>query len=405
MLKLHPENFKNVDNVIYNITSQIDSYNHQLVGGKISGVDLDLEGAFTPETIQQLARGFKAKGLIVSVAPQVYTTGEPQDVDVANPFNLVLTAGYPGNSNLNTYGPAIAEGSVDYILAQTYNTGSWKVGGYTEGQIEFFTSIATALNNSVKDDCSANLSPTSQLCIPKQTHIVIGEVSNAGASGNVNNIFGSNGTTSYSQANVLSQLKTQIDNVITNQNNISGVMQWSLNNDYMPNGWSDNYAKSGAFSGTIFNAQLPPAIPYFILQVTNTGPDVAGPSAYASATLVVNGEYWVFGKNASWVSAGMVPIAPNNFQQWGTLPSSQNPATPDVIDSNNLDYIFSNGNTSFKTSQIIINGYPSYDSDINNPTGGQWVCNAGENYVFEAGHSYNVMVNPVYHSCDIKQIN
>jgi hypothetical protein len=387
--------------IIDKVYSQITAYNSQLSSAAITGVDLDLENEIDAPTITALAQGFKARGLLVSTAPQVINV-DPNipNVDADNPFNLGLTSG----GNHNQYGPAIAAGYVDYIMAQTYNSGGWTVGGVSESQPNFFSFISLALGNAVRSSC-VNVTT---LCIPNTVKIVIGEVSNAGASGNPNNIFGSDGQTPYNQAAVLSNLSTQVSNVIANYPHIYGVMQWSLNNDYMPNAWGDAQATPGAFSTAIFGATPPPALPYFILQVTNTGPNQAGPVAYASATLIVNGQYWIFGANAPWVPAGMAPIAPNpngsSYQLWGTLPSSQNPTTPNVVDSGNLDAIFSNGVTSFATAQILINGYSSYDSNIMAPSG-QWNCLAGAGYTFEAGHAYNLMINPVYQSCAISKVN
>uniref|UniRef100_UPI0018F0F2A8 glycosyl hydrolase family 18 protein n=1 Tax=Vibrio cholerae TaxID=666 RepID=UPI0018F0F2A8 len=37
-----------VSTLVSNIVTQINTYNQQLQGGKISGVDLDLEGSFSP---------------------------------------------------------------------------------------------------------------------------------------------------------------------------------------------------------------------------------------------------------------------------------------------------------------------------------------------------------------------
>ena len=388
-------NMSTAASIVSTVSQEVANYNSKLVNGKISGIDLDLENGIDAATISALAKGFTDNGLIVSSAPQVITTnGLP--VNSSNPTNLGLTSGGQNNQ----YGKAIAEGYIDYIMAQTYNTGGWTVDGYEENNINFFTSIATALNNSVKSNCTN----TSNLCIPSTTQIVIGEVSNAGASGTVNNIFASNGSTPYNQSTILTSLATQMNNVISTQSNIDGVMQWSLNNDYLPSGWGDNFAAVGAFSSTIFGATpTPPTppLPYFILQVTNSGPNVAGQYAYASATLVVNGGYWLFGN--VW-NQPITPQTPNNYQLWGTLPSSQNPATPGVADSKNLDQIFSGGSTSFTTSQIIINGYANNTTSLANPTG-QFACPQGTNYVFQAGHSYNVQINPAYKSCAITQVN
>jgi hypothetical protein len=403
-----PSHFTNPNTVVSNITAQINAYNSQLRNCKINGVDLDLEGDFSSTTITQLAQGFKNNGLTTSVAPQVYLSSGT-NVDPANPTNLVLTSGFP-QSNTNNYGPAIVGGFVNYINAQTYDTGGWTVGGYAENQVQFFSAIAQALNSTVRTSCSG----TTNLCIPATTQILIGEVANGGAGGgggsNNNNIFNSSGATSYNQASILSNLQTQINTVIPNTTTyqyINGVMMWSLNNDYAPNLYGDSYATAGAFSSTIFGATPPPSLPYFILQISNTGPDVASPTAYASATVVVNGQYWIFGKNVSYAASG-VPIAPGANQLWGTKPSSQISGLG-VVDSNNLDMIFSNGNTSFSASQIIMNGYPSVNSDILTPvSSSQFNCVDrtsrawnGNGYTFKANNTYNVQINPTYKSCAV----
>lgn len=385
----------NTDTVISNITAQINAYNNKLKNGKIDGVDLDLEGDFTSDQILALAKGFKAANLRVSVAPQVYySTGS--NVDAENPTNLVLTSGGSG-INQNVYGAAIANGYVDYIMAQTYNTGKWTVNNYAENQVEFFSAIARALDVSVKDSC-AN---ATTLCIPNTTKIVIGEPANAGAGG-AYTIFNATHTMpppAYNQATILKNLKSQVDAM--NQNptkygNISGVMMWALGNDYAPQLYSDSSAVSGAFSSTIFGAPVPPQLPYFIMQISNTGPNAPGPGAYASATIVVEGAYWNFGYN----SGNGIPIAPGNNQPWGTITSAHNPQTPTVADSGNLDQIFANGKTSFVAQQIIINGYQSQDQGLGAPTS-QVNCPAGTGYTFEAGKSYNVMVNAATGVCQI----
>lgn len=379
-------NVNTVSSVVDHVIAQIDAYNQQLSGGKISGVDLDLENNIDADTINTLAYAFRANGLLVSVAPQVYLTSG-NNVDPSNPINLSLSSGGANNQ----YGKAIAEGSVDYIQAQTYNTGGWTVGGSAENQVSFFQSIAQALHNSVYSSCTN----VSNLCIPQGTAILIGEPANAGASGTNNNIYGSNGSTSYDQATILTTLVNEWSIVQGKYVYISGVMQWSLNNDYDPSGWGDSNATAGAFSSALFGAAPtpPPSQPYFILQVSNTGPDVAGEDAYASATIVVDGQYWVFG--TSWNS----PIAPTYSQLWGTLTSSLNPTTPGVTDSASLDTLFSD-KTSFTASSILINGYSSQSQSLSNYNH-QYTCPSGEGFVFQAGHSYNLMVNAASHTCAI----
>ena len=174
--------------IINNVSGQIAAYNAKLIGGKISGVDLDLEGSIDAATITALAQAFNAKGL-VAAAPQVINLSAGSNVEPANPTNLGLSSG----GNNNQYGPAIAAGYVDYILAQTYNSGGWTVGGVEENNVNFFATISQALNNSVKSSCTG----VTTLCIPQNVQIAIGEPSNAGASGTLNNIFGSTGTTYY----------------------------------------------------------------------------------------------------------------------------------------------------------------------------------------------------------------
>ncbi len=387
-------NAQTADQIVANVSAQINQYNDQLKGGgTISGVDLDLENSIDGATIEKLAYGFKSKGLIVSIAPQVITT-DGMNVDPNNPTNLGLSSG----GNNDQYGAALAAGDVDYVLAQTYNSGGWTVGGVQENSVQFFSEIAKALNNTVRGDCTGS----AVLCIPNTVQIVVGEPSNGGASGTVNNIFASNGSGSYAQANILTQLQGALPAALA-YSNVDGVMQWSLNNDYDPSAWGDTSAAVGAFTGAIFGAPPPVSLPYFILQISNTGPNVPGPLAYGTVTLVVNGQYWVFGTNAPWTPAKVVPVAPLENQEWGTLPSSKNPATPGVVDSNNLDRIFSNGVTSFTATQILVNGYSSRDADIGKPAR-QWGCTM-TNYQFAANHSYNLMFNPTNGACALTQVN
>ena len=378
--------------VVKNITAQIAAYNSQLRNGRIDGVDLDLENNFTSDQILALAKGFKAAGLLVSTAPQVYySTGS--NVDPENPTNLILTSGGSSSINQNVYGAAIAGGYVDYIMAQTYNTSGWTVGNYNESQPEFFSAIARALNVTVKSSCSG----VSTLCIPTGTKIVIGQPANAGSGGfTIFNPTAASPIPSYNQAAILTSLNSQISTVLqdsTKYGAISGVMMWALNNDYSPQSFGDGYAASGGFSSAIYGAPTPPPLPYFILQVSNTGPNAPGQGAYAAATLVVDSKYWIFGNKYS------APITPGLYQQWGTQPSASNPATPNVVDSGNLDSIFAGGNTSFVAQQIIIDGYSSQGS-LNSPTV-QYACPQGTNYTFQAGKSYNLMVNAASGVCEI----
>ncbi|MFH1452923.1 MAG: glycosyl hydrolase family 18 protein [Armatimonadota bacterium] len=233
--------------IVTNIVAQIHSYNNSLAGGSITGVDLDLENAIDAATINSLAKGFKDAGLIVCTAPQVYLSSGAS-VDPSNPTNMVLTSG-GALATTNTYGTAISNGYVDYIMVQTYNSGGITINGYAENNVQFFKAVSNALNSS-----------RGILSIPDHTKIFVGQVANQCAGGQYN-IFNPNlgwpFPVVYDQQAILNQLKTDIlsmESDSTNYGNISGVMVWSLNNDYMPTGWSDTYATSGAFTRTIFGA-------------------------------------------------------------------------------------------------------------------------------------------------------
>jgi len=391
--------------VVSNIYAQITEYNSKLTNGKIDGVDLDLEGEFTATQITNLASGFKAKGLVVSVAPQIYLSSGTS-VDSSNPANLVLTSGSPYSTQSN-YTPAIAGGYVDYIFVQTYNTPGWTIDGYAESQVEFFKAAAKALNNSTKSDCSAYASSTTSLCIPDGDNLVIGTVANAGAAYNTANIFNATIGSSYNQSSILSQLKTSIDEMIADPVNypyFDGVMMWSLNTDYAPSLYSDTSATTGAFSTTIYGAESSGGSdgsgPYFILQISNTG-NGSGSYPYATASLKINGLNYEFGGLSSAGKDTALKAGAN--KSWGTLASAQDSNTSSyVTDSANLDALFASGTTSFTVSGIQINKY----SDENKTSAQYVTCNSILSYTtLEAGHSYNVMVNPTYNSCAIEKIN
>lgn len=369
-----PNPQQTVDNVI----AQIQTINGSLPTDKlIKGVDLDLENGISADTIAQLAQAFKAKGYLVSIAPQVESSGG--DIDVKNPVNLVLTSG-GSLANQNSYGEAIKEGNVDYIMAQTYNTGGFTVGGYAENQEPFAKAIAEALNNAV------NI-----LNIPDTTKIVIGEPSNQGAGGQYT-IFNPKAAwplpADYDQAAILGQLKKDIDSMKGDENftHIAGFMQWSLNNDYMPNGWGDQQADVGAFTSAIFGAPKP-AQTYFILQESNTGGQ-----KNSSVTLKVNNQYYSFGQQDG------ATLPKGYMVSWGTLASSK--AQKGVIDSSNLDALFANGVKSV-TVTVIGNSYNNWQTPISQPD----KQTSGTTYTFEAGHSYNVLFNPDTMALEIKKIN
>lgn len=391
--------------VISNIDAQIQAYNNQLKNGKINGVDLDLEGGFTSAQIMALAKGFSDKGYLVSVAPQVYRSSSTySNIDSSNPAGLVLTSGYP-NSEQSNYTPAIASGYVDYVFVQTYNTGDWTIDGYSESQVEFFQAVAKALNNMTQADCSAYISDTSGVCIPDNSSIVIGTVANAAGANNEYNIFGVVAGTSYNQETVLSKLKLGIDNMIADTSNykyFNGVMMWSLNTDYDPTDYGDNSAKVGKFSQQIYGATGgdSPSGKYFIMQVSNTGSGSTGSSPYVTATLVINNAYYEWGGLSSSGTDTALGVSEN--KSWGTLASSQDPNTSSyVTDSNNLDVLLSNSD-SFTVSSVFIN---TYSDKSKTKLASSKKCTSNLDVTrLEAGHSYNVMVNP-NGACALQKVN
>jgi hypothetical protein len=168
-----------------------------------------------------------------------------------------------------------------------------------------------------------------------------------------------------------------------------------VNSDASPNAASLLNAVDQAYGITPRDGAPVTSLLYFILQVSNMASDQPDDNAYASVTLWVNGNYYVFGNQ--WNS----PITPQLNQSWGTLPSSD---PQKVVNSSNLDKFFSNGAISFTTTQVLINGYRSYNSSINQPNS-QTICVMGSGYTFKAGHSYNVIVNAVNKECEIKMMN
>ncbi len=362
--------------IVSNITTQISAYNSELTGGKIDGVDLDLEGGFTAEQIKALASGFKTNGLKVSVAPQVYLSSG-SEVDSSNPTNLVLTSGSP-YSNQSNYTPAIAGGYVDYVMVQTYNTSGWTIklnnNSYAENQVGFFKAVAAALNNTVKTNCSGYESNTTSICIPTSSAVVIGTVTNAGAASNSANIFGVSAGNSYDQASILASLESDIQTMQTDSSNykyFAGVMMWSLNNDYYPSGWSDTSAGVGAFSSKIFGAELAPAATKNLqVQFTNNGQNTG-----VTITLIVNGLYYPFYAN----SGSNQSISASSYAQW----CSADAASDTCPDSWNLD-------------QITVDS--TFTVQVTPDNGTAWSCSSGGK--LSSGY-HNIQVNNDYKSCAI----
>lgn len=177
---------------------------------------------------------------------------------------------------------------------------------------------------------------------------------------------------------------------------LAGMMMWDLNYDAPASDSNSLLATIANEYGYVGPTPTPtPTGVYFILQVSNIGPNVPGQAAYSSASLVVNNSWNLFG--TAWRS----PISPGANQLWGTTLSAEQSG---VTANDKLDEFFADGATSFTTSQIVINGYPSWDSNLDRPSV-QYDCTKGRGYTFQAGHSYNLMLNAASQSCEIKQMN
>ena len=384
-----------VNTIANNVISQINSFN-STHSTKINGVDLDLESNIDGTTIASLATAFKNAGLIVSAAPQVYMrSGSGSNIDPTNPSNLVLTSG----GNVNSYQDALNTGKIDYLFVQTYNTGGFTINNVDESSVHFFKNTAQALNNVVKTSCSGTA-----ICIPASTKIVIGTVANKYAGGTTP--FSSNASAADQQA-TLNTLLSDITSMAGDPafSYFAGTMVWSQNMDYAATAYNPgNTAQTpGAFNTTIFGGSPAPSVPYFILQVSNNAPDAPNNNAYGSVTLVVNGTYYQFPSQYY-----NQPISPQLNQLWGTLPSAQ--STPGVVDSQNLDNLFSGGATSLTASKVLVYGYQN-NSSLDNPSG-TYYCRSNSSYTFNAGHSYNIVFNATDNTgnngtaaCVINQVN
>lgn len=381
-----------VNSIANNIISQINSFN-STHSTKINGVDLDLEANIDGTTIASLATAFKNAGFIVSAAPQVFISSG-NNIDPTNPSNLVLTSG----GNVNSYQAALNTGKIDYLFVQTYNTGGFTINNVDESNVHFFKNAAQALNNVVQASCSGTA-----ICIPASTKIVIGTVANKYAGGFTP--FTSNASAADQQS-TLNALLSDINSMVGNSafSHFAGTMVWSQNMDYAATAYNPAYTAQtpGAFNTTIFGGSPAPSVPYFILQVSNNAPNAPNNNAYGSVTLVVNGTYYQFPNQYN------QPISPQLNQLWGTLPSSQ--STPGVMDSQNLDNLFSGGATSLTASKVLVYGYQN-NSSLNNPSG-TYYCRSNTSFTFNAGHSYNIVFNATDNTgnngtaaCVINQVN
>jgi hypothetical protein len=372
-----------------NMTAQINTYNASLSGNnQVAGVDLDLENGFTSATVNSIAQAMKTqtlangKPLLVSIAPQVVgVTGV--NVDATSPANLGLSAGGINNN----FGAAVANGFVDDVLAQTYNTGptgivlnnvtntnGQVVNGVNESSVLFAQGIAQALNNTVQTSCAS----ATPLCIPASAKILVGEPVNQGAGGTYT-IFNPTAPAAppvqYDQSAILSTLASELNYIFSGNrplySHITGVAVWQLGNDYAPRLYGDTYAVNGGFSTKIFGAAAPPAGPNILLQLTNNSS-----SASEVTTLITAAQaYYPFPS-----------VNPSSFTVWCTQAASSGTCPDSFI----LDTI----------------GAGTFTVQVTPSSGVAWLCPANANGVgpnstvtLTSGIHYNLQVNNDFKSC------
>lgn len=330
----HANSSMNVNNVFNNISSQIDNYNNSH-SRKIDGVDLDLENGINADTIKQLAQKFKAKGYIVTGAPQIYTSGG--DISSASPKNMILTSG--GNTG-NSYQPAISAGLFDAVLVQTYNTNGFNIDGTSEDKEKFYMNAAKALATiSNQKECTSD----SKICIPSTTKVVVTTVANSAAAGNASNIFGFY-PSGENQGNILSQLQNDINSLTSSYGSVqyAGIAVWASTNDYDPVDYKNYSAGKGAFTDTILTMNINgrPNNPAPVVHVVPTpGPGEFlypnGIGNYTNGTVVIDSDtgtkYQCKSGLSSWCNMpSFDPTGINSSQAWdvykGPQPKPVNPS-------------------------------------------------------------------------------
>lgn len=234
--------------IIANTVAQITTLNATLAK-PITGVDLDLENGITAQTVTNLVNGFKAQGYTVCIAPQIIATSGT-NINVATPNNLGLSSGGASNQ----YGAAVASGNVDYIFTQNYNSGGFTIGGVGENNLIFLGTSTQAIANCYSSGYQVN--------IPANTKVITGTVVNTGAAFNVNNMFGVAPGNAYTQSTTLNNLNIVIATLRTQNlgNAFAGIGAWSLNNDYLPTAYGDNWAVPGAYTNTIYGPTAPASL-------------------------------------------------------------------------------------------------------------------------------------------------
>ena len=373
-----------VPGIVSNIMSQVSSYNAALGGGKIAGIDLDLENGVDAATISAFALAFKQKGLLVSVAPQAYnSSGTGGKVASASPSNFNLTSGGVGNQ----YAAAVASGNVDYIFLQTYNTGGWTIDGCDETMTCFVGKVASTMANLVQPQstCSAGTSPY-PVCIPNSVKILITEPANSTSAGT--SIFTGSPTPS-GQATALSALNAEIANF---PSQIAGVAMYELSGgsgDYA----SLNSSTSGAFSTAIFGAPgLPPPAPSsaFALTIKNTGT-----KNFVGVMIVspIDATYNPIG------DASNLAIAPGQSTCAGT--SAANQTNPNCYSNHYLNTYFANSAASVTIPTIAVYDYSSATSVLNQPTNGWSGTACLTSTTFKANTTVTISVNGDKNTCTI----
>jgi len=315
-----------------NVLSQIKYINSNVTGGlKITGVDLDLEGGsanpISSDSISTLTNLFQNDKFEVSWAPQLVSLGGAgSTIDAGDPKELGLASGGFNNQ----YGDVLTndKATPDYIFVQCYNTSGFTVTGadgkkYSESDTGLFTVGVTALNNYFTN-----------IVQKPNIKVAYGFPSNRGGGGypSMATIFAPasgetwNLSTSYDQATPLNIIKNELS--ILNPSiplPVNGIMTWSLNNDYYPKLYQDNFAVTGLFCETIFGAKKvknQEALPYMTIIVDY--PDVYKQGKNVIVSLIIDGQYYLFGGHKK-DSTGKVelgatqPLKPWQTAAWSTL--------------------------------------------------------------------------------------
>lgn len=175
------------------------------------------------------------------------------------------------------------------------------------------------------------------------------------------------------------------------ENGYGGVFFWAINDRLEENGvlLGQNAQRMAAYAatGTLPDIKPLPQVPYFKLQVSNTG---AADHKNASITLKVNGAYYLFGSKYH-------KSLPGGYHEiWGTTKTA---ADADTTESAELNAIFSAGQLSF-TADIVGNVYDSWETPLDQPTSQV----NGPTQTFEAGEKYNIMFNPNTGAFDVSKM-